>query len=174
MGKSVRVTRAVFLGMLTTSCGQPFWHPRPAEPEPPFPEPATPAAIQELSLERGPCMDTSCPAYRYTFRRDGRATYDSLSSVTARLVRRSTATLDSVTFAALAVAILERGFFGLQPRYSTGGTDAREVTVRALVLDTAKTVVEEEATGPPALHVLQLLLDSAGTRLSWRVVPPSK
>jgi hypothetical protein len=69
---------------------------------------------------------------------------------------------------------LERGFFRLQPRYLTGATDAREVTVRAMVFDTMKIVVEEEATGPPALHVVQLLLDSAGTRLSWQVVPPSQ
>jgi hypothetical protein len=49
---------------LAVACGQPFFRARPI---PPFPEPSSPAAIQELSFERGPCMDTTCPSYRYTF-----------------------------------------------------------------------------------------------------------
>ena len=164
----MRIRLTVLLVLIAGGCGQPFWRPRPPRSEP-FPEPASATAIQALSIERSPCMDTSCASYRYTFRSNGRATYDSLSPVNAGLVQRATAAVDSATFAALAGAVLERGFFHLQERYSTGTTDVREVTVRAVLSDTVKTVVEEEATGPTALHIVQLLLDSVATRLPWQL-----
>ncbi len=163
--------RILLLLVITTACGRPFWRPRPVVPEP-FPEPASATSIQVLSIERGPCMDTSCKAYRYTYHRKGHAMYDSLSPVDARLVQQATATLDSSTFAALARAVLAGGFFRLQPRYSAGVTDTREATVQAVLLDTVKTVVEEDDAGPAAFHEVQSLLDSLGERLSWQVVPP--
>lgn len=118
-------------------------------------------------------MDTSCEAYRYTYYRDGRAVRDSLSPEDAQLVQQATAALDSAIFASLADAAFERGFFRMEPLYSTGTTDVRYVTVRAALSDTIKTVVEEEAVGPVELHELQRLLDSVGKRLPWRVAPRS-
>jgi hypothetical protein len=168
----MRIQLMIFLPLITAACGKPFWHPRPAASEP-FPEPSSATAIQAISIEREPCMNTSCKAYRYTYHRDGRAIYDSLSPVNARLVQRARATLDPATFARLARAVLDRGFFQLQPVYSTGTTDVTVVTVRAVLPDTLKTVVEEEAIGPPALHEVQSLLDSIGGELSWQVVQRS-
>jgi hypothetical protein len=139
----------------------------------PFPEPSSPTEIQEISIQHDPCMDTSCKTYRYTYHRDGRAVYDSLSPVDSRLVQRATAALDSVTFARVTRIVFDRGFFRLQPEYSTGTTDVTFVTVRAVLPDTVKTVVEEEATGPAELHEIQRLLDSIGSRLSWQVIPRS-
>jgi hypothetical protein len=118
-------------------------------------------------------MDTSCRTYRYTYHRDGHAIFDSLSPVDARLVQRATAALDSATFARLTRAVFDRGFFRLQPVYSTGTTDVTYITVRAVLPDTVKTVVEEEATGPAALHEIQGMLDSIGSQLSWEVAPRS-
>jgi hypothetical protein len=160
------------LALLIVACGKPFWHPRPVVSEP-FPEPSSPTAIQAISIERDPCMDTSCRAYRYTYHRDGRAIYDSLSPVDARLVQRATAVLDPATFASVTRRVFDRGFFRLQPVYSTGTTDVTYVTVRAVLPDTIKTVVEEEAVGPAELHEIQGVLDSIGSRLPWRVVPRS-
>ena len=160
------------LALLTLACGKPFWHPRPVASEP-FPEPSSPMAIQAISIERDPCMDTSCRTYRYTYHRDGRAIYDSLSPVDARLVQRATAALDPVAFASVARRVFDRGFFRLQPVYSTGTTDVTYVTVRAVLQDTIKTVVEEEAVGPAALHEIQGVLDSIGSLLSWQVVSRS-
>jgi Domain of unknown function (DUF6438) len=166
--------RVLVILLLTTACNQPFLHPRPPAPEPPFPEPATADAVQELSLERGPCMDMSaCPSYRYTYHRDGRATFDSLSIKSGKQVRRSTAALDSVTFDALARAFLHNGFFRMQPRYSTGVTDQTELIVRAALADTVKTVSEDEGKGPAELHELEQLLDSTGNRLAWHVISDS-
>jgi hypothetical protein len=160
------------LALLTVACGKPFWHPRPVVSEP-FPEPSSPTTIQAISIERDPCMDTSCRTYRYTYHRDGRAIYDSLSPVDARLVQRATAALDSATFARVTGTVFDRGFFRLQPVYSTGTTDVTYITVRAVLADTVKTVVEEEAAGPAALHEIQRVLDSIGSRLSWQIVPRS-
>ena len=165
----MRILTLLLVVVITGACGQPFWRAKPV-PSAPFPEPASASAIQTLSIERSPCMDTSCKAYRYTYHRDRQAVYDSLSPVDARLVQRATGALDSMTFDTLARAILARGFFRLQPEYSTGRTDTREVTVRAVLADMVKTVVEEEATGPAALHEVQSLLDSLGRRLYWQVV----
>jgi hypothetical protein len=159
------------LALMTAACGKPFLHPRPVASEP-FPEPSSPTEIQEISIERDPCMDTSCKTYRYTYHRDGWAVYDSLSPVDARLVQRATAALDSATFA-VTRTVFDRGFFRLQPEYSTGTTDVTFVTVRAVLPDTVKRVVEEEATGPAELHEIQGVLDSIGSRLSWQVVPRS-
>jgi hypothetical protein len=164
----VRTIATLILLLIMSGCGQPFWRPRPASSEP-FPEPAS-TAIQALSIERSPCMDTSCDAYRYTYYRDGRAVHDSLSPVDAQLLQQATAALDSATFAALTIAVLDRGFFRMQPWYSTGTTDVRQVTVRAVLLDTVKTVIEEESVGPAALHEIQLLLDSVGHQLPWHAV----
>jgi hypothetical protein len=156
--------------LLTAACGQPLLHPKPPAPERPFPEPATSDAIVEVSIERGPCMDTSCRAYRYSYRRDGSATYDSLSPKDGKEVRRSTAALDPVTFNALARAFLEKGFFRMQPRYSRGVTDQTEIILRAGLPDTVKTVSEDQGEGPPELHDLERLLDSLGVRFGWSEV----
>jgi hypothetical protein len=157
---------AVLLAVMAGACGKPLFR---APPAPPFPEPAGPAAIQEISLERSPCMDTSCPSYRYIFRRDGRATYDRLSPSDARLLERATALLDWMTFEQLASETYERGFFRMEPSYHVA-TDGRQVTIRAVLADTVKTVIEDEGVGTPALHELQTLLDSVGARLQWHVV----
>jgi hypothetical protein len=115
-------------------------------------------------------MDTSCRVYRYTYHRSGRAIFDSLSPVDAKLVQRSTAVLNPATFDALAQAVFDDGFFRLEPRYSTGTTDIVEITVRVGLPDTVKMVVEEAGAGPAALHGVQSLLDSIGRRLSWEAV----
>jgi hypothetical protein len=155
----VRRVTMLLLVLTTAACGQPFGRSRPG-PSEPFPE-------------RSPCMDTSCKAYRYTYHRNGRAMYDSLSPVDALPLQRAAAALDSVTFATLAREVVDHGFFRLRSRYSTGTTGIREVTVRAVLADTVKTVVEEEAIGPTALHEVQSLLDSIGGELSWQVVQRS-
>jgi hypothetical protein len=157
---------AVLLAVMAGACGKPLFR---APPEPPFPEPSGPGAIQELSLERGGCMVPSCPPYRYIFRRDGKATYDRMSPRDARLLERATAIMDSMTFEQLATAAHQRGFFRMDPSYHVA-TDRRQVTVRAVLPDTTKTVVEDEGMGPAALHQLQALLDSVGARLQWHVV----
>jgi hypothetical protein len=118
-------------------------------------------------------MNTSCRTYRYTYHRDGRAIYDSLSPVDARLVQRATATLDPATFASVTLRVFKRGFFRLEPVYATGTTDGTYVMVRAVLSDTIKTVVEERGVGPAALHEIQRVLDSIGSRLSWQLVPRS-
>jgi hypothetical protein len=161
------------LTLMTAACGKLFWHSRPVATER-FSEPSSPAEIQEISIERDPCMDASCKTYRYTYHRDGRAVYDSLSPVDARLVQRATAALDSATFARITRTAFDHGFFHLQPEYSTGTTDVTFITIRAVLPDTVKTVVEEEATGPPALHEIQGVLDSIGSQLPWQVVQRSK
>ena len=127
-------------------------------------------AIQALSIERSPCMDTACDAYRYTYYRNGRAVHDSLSPVDAQLLQKATAALDSATFVALAQVVFDRGFFRMKPSYSTGTTDIRQVTVRAVLRDRVKEVIEEESVGPAALHDVQSLLDSVGKQLAWHVV----
>ena len=152
------------LGLVALACGRPLL---PAHPPPaPFPEPLGPGAIQEISLEQGPCMDTSCPSYRYTFRRNGRATYDRLSQSDNRLLDRSIATVDSATFERLAAALYERGFFQMKRGY-VEATDHTEITVRATLPDTVKEVTDDGDAGPAALHDLQTLLRSVGTNLRW-------
>jgi hypothetical protein len=111
-------------------------------------------------------MDTSCPSYRYTFRRDGRATYDRLSQSDGRLLDRSMGTVDSVIFERLAAALYERGFFQMEPGYGEA-TDHTKITVRAALPDTVKEVTEDEGAGPAALHDLHSLLRSVGTDLRW-------
>jgi hypothetical protein len=157
--------------LLTSACNQPLLHPRPPAPETPFPEPSSADAIQELSIERGPCMDTSCPSYRYTFHRDGHATYDSLSPRDGTQVRRSTAALDPVTFDQLASVFLQKGFFRMRQRYSRGATDQTEIIVRARLPDTLKTVSEDQGEGPSELHELEQLVDSIGNRLALQGSP---
>ncbi len=94
-----------------------------------------------------------------------------IEAISIERVQRATATLDSATFATVTHPLLDRGFFRLQSVYSTGTTDVTYVTVRAVLPDTIKTVVEEEAAGPTALHEIQGVLDSIASRLSWEVVP---
>jgi hypothetical protein len=112
-------------------------------------------------------MDTSCPSYRYTFRRDGRATYERLSPVgNGRLLDCTSAPLDSTSFARLAAAVYERGFFRLEPYYFEA-TDQTALTIRAVLPDTVKVVADNGTVGPSGLHELQALLDSAGARIPW-------
>jgi hypothetical protein len=56
----------------------------------------------------------------------------------------------------------------MEPSYHVA-TDGRQVTIRAVLADTVKTVIEDEGVGTPALHELQALLDSVGARLQWHV-----
>jgi hypothetical protein len=115
----------------------------------------------------------ACPTYRYTYLRHGRVIYDSLNPDTGTPVRGWVATLDSTTFDVLAKQFLQKGFFRLQRRYSAGATDQREIIVRAGLLELVKTVSEDEGAGPPELHELEQLLDSAGHRLTWHSVSDS-
>jgi hypothetical protein len=111
-------------------------------------------------------MIASCPSYRYTFRRDGNATYDHLSQSNGEKLERSIGTIDSVTFQRLAAAMYQRGFFQLEQCYCKV-TDATSITVRATLPDTVKVVIEDEGAGPPALHDVQSMVQRIGSGLRW-------
>ena len=108
---------------------------------------------------------SSCPAYSYTFRRAGTATYQGLYSAETSLMAETT--LSTAAFDSAASRVLQSGFFQLNRRYAFA-LDARSTTVTVWHLGDSTAVTADDGAAPSALSILQAVLDSLGNSLSWQ------
>ena len=149
----------------TAGCGMPFWNPPPPPPEPATPPPASSADIEAIYLTRSACLGP-CPHYHLLLRSDGTATYVGVTDTTQ--VGTYDSQLDSMTFRALASAIVRNGFFD-HPDLPIS-FDAPVTSITVFVRDP---VLRHKAVVGcmPDYHYLWPLaatLDSLGATLPWQ------
>ena len=139
-------------------------------PRSPIPEPRrVPLAmdIRAILLNRGPCQDTSCPEYTYTFRRGSGAEYHGPPDASSGA--NAVADVSSEDFDRLVALVVESHFFDMPPQYNGLSMHSPHTTVTVwYAAESTSVTAAADAAAPVGLRRLQARLDSAGGSLAWR------
>lgn len=119
-----------------------------------------------ITLDRTGCLGT-CPSYRVTLFRDGRAQYEG-RAFTARKGNYS-GTIIRGTYGHLCYAIDALGFLNMNARYSAPVTDQPSLTISVDSEDKHFEVSDYASQGPPELWVLGQAIDNVVNGIEWEL-----
>ncbi len=122
---------------------------------------------ESISLERTPCSD-SCPVYRVTLYRSGRAELDAKAFLPK--TGEFTGQVDLPTFARLCYALDSSGFKDFQDQYRADLTDNEACIITVSTGKSQKTVTDYGAIGPIQLWTIEQLIDGIRESMDWKPV----
>ena len=155
--------------LLAAGCGLPLFHapPRPVRHTALVPPPDADSEIVVIAMHRGPCLGT-CPAYSYSFARNGRAIREGIAYVT--FPQCAEGRLPAGAFDELAHRLLASGYFDRDSLIGPAMTDGPYLSVSVLLQDLRGHQVSG-AMDPPELLPVSTAIDSLGALVRWDSVP---
>jgi len=122
---------------------------------------------ESISLERTPCFG-SCPVYRVTLHRSGRAEFEAKAFLPK--IGAFTGQVDLPTFARLCYALDNSRFNNFQEKYRANLTDDTACIITVSTGKSRKTVTDYGAIGPIQLWTIEELIDGVRERIVWKPV----
>jgi hypothetical protein len=120
--------------------------------------------IDAIRLEETSC-NGPCPVFTVELRRDGTADY--LGSFHTLRIGRFRGTVAANAFHALAVLIVDTGFFGLLDSYSRSISCASSTTTSVRANGRVKSIYHYAYAGPYSLWQLEESIVMASDRIAW-------
>jgi hypothetical protein len=120
---------------------------------------------ESISLERTPCSG-SCPVYRVTLHRSGKAEFEAKAFLPK--TGEFTGQVDLATFARLCYVLDNSRFNNLQDKYRANLTDNAACVITASTGKSQKTVTDYGAIGPIQLWTIEELIDGIRERIVWK------
>lgn len=122
--------------------------------------------FDSISLERKPCFG-SCPVYKATFYKGGRATFQGAGNVERK--GKFEGRIGIYDYARLCYLLEEMEFSSMRSSYRAAWTDDSTVILTATKLGGVQrhSVEEYGRFGPPRLWALQMAVDLTVERIQW-------
>ena len=120
---------------------------------------------ESISLERTPCSG-SCPVYRVTLHRSGKAELEAKAFLPKP--GEFTGQVDLATFARLCYVLDNNRFNDFQDKYRANLTDNTACIITASTGKSQKTVTDYGAIGPIQLWTIEELIDGVRERIDWK------
>ena len=161
--------RSVLSLLLLTACGLPLVHapPRPVRHTALVPPPAADSEVMVIAMTHGTCFGR-CPAYTYSFARNGRAIREGIAFVT--FPQCSEGQLPAGAFDDLARRLISSGYFGRDSLVGPAMTDVPYLSIAVQLRDGRGHAVSG-AMDPPELLPISTAMDSLGALVHWDSVP---
>jgi len=122
---------------------------------------------ESISLERTPCSG-SCPVYRVTLYRSGKAEFEAKAFLPK--TGAFTGQVDLPTFARLCYVLDNSRFNDFQEKYRANLTDEAACIITVSTGKSQKTVTDYGTIGPIQLWTIEQLIDGVRERTDWKPV----
>lgn len=120
---------------------------------------------ESITLERSPCYGT-CPVYRVSLHRDGRAEFEAIKYMPTS--GKFTSKVEVYEYGRLCYLLDQLHFMSLDPAYEADWTDDATYTITTTGKDRKKVVKEYGSVGPIELWAMQQAIDSIRQKLEWK------